>query len=440
MATRERTAAPPEPAGRRRFAVPPAMRFPAYRHYWLGTAASIAGFQVFQFAQFILVHYLTGSYFQLAILGLVSAVPGIALNLAGGVLADRVDQRRLIAATQVLNAILIAALGVLTLLQVVQVWHVMVSAVLSSAVFAFENPARQAFYPRLVDRSVMTSAVALQSAAWQGVRVVGPALAGIIIATIGSVESTGIAAAFFFSAAGFVTMALVMASLRAPAAPGRVQSGAARELVAGLRFIRGSTVVGFLISMSLFNALFGGAYLTLMPVLARDVLGVGADAQGWLMSAGGVGSLAVTVVLGSRRNLLRPGLLLIGGAVAYGLLIAAFTITAQEIGSFPLALLLMFGVGVFLSVYMTSLMTTLQLAVPDQMRGRVMGIFGMTYAMMPLSGLQASVIATATGVPVAVAIGGLLVAAFALGPALLNTRIRGLATETRKAGAGAQAV
>ena len=178
--------------------------------------------------------------------------------------------------------------------------------------------------------------------------------------------------------------------------------------------------------MTFFNSFFGMAYITMMPAFAVDILKVGARGQGLLMTVGGVGALGVTMLLSSAGNFHRKGLLIIGGGVAFGLSIVAFALTSRFVGSYPLALALMFVMGTSSSTYMISIMSSLQLLVPDRMRGRVMGFYGMTWSIMPLGGMQAGAVATFVGVPVAIAIGGALVAAFSLGPALINRQLRNL--------------
>ena len=414
---------PDAPAGsalRTLLSIPPALRYPQYRNYWFGTLASVCGFQMLMFAQGWLTYELTGSPLYLGYVAVASAVPSIALNLFGGVFADRLDKRKLIFYTQLLTAAIIFTLAFLTLFKVVRVEHIIALAFAAGAVNAFDQPARQALYPHLIDRRVIMSAVALNSAIWQGTRIVAPAVAGLIIGLIGT------ATAIFIAGAGFVVMAVVILALRLP----RIESGSTGSafgaLWEGLRFISGNTIFSFLIAMTFFNSFFGMAYITMMPAFAVDVLKVGPDGQGILMTVGGVGALGVTMLLSSAGNFHRKGLLIIGGGLAFGLSIVAFALTSMFIGSFYLALALMFVMGISSSTYMISIMSSLQLLVPDRMRGRVMGFYGMTWSIMPLGGMQAGAIAAFVGVPVAVAIGGGFVAAFALGPALVNRQVRNI--------------
>ena len=366
------------------------------------------------------MHQLTGSPLYLGYVGLVNAVPAIGLNLLGGVLADKVDKRRIIMITQFTIAGLVIILASLTLLEMVRVWHVLIIAFCAGVIEAFDGPAHESLYPHLVERKAIMSAVALDSSIWQGTRIVAPATAGLIIATAGT------SIAFYVAAVGFLTMGVVVLRLKLP--PIRVSTGAsaARELLDGLRFVRANSVFMFLIGMTFFNSFFGLGYVMMMPVFAEDILHVGAKGQGIILGAGGVGALITTLWLGSFDNLGRKGLLIIGGATIFGFAVAAFALTSEFVGSYLLAIVLMFVMGVFNSAYMISVMSSLQIMVPDHMRGRVMGLYGMTWSFLPLGGMQAGAIANVIGAPFAIAIGGFAVSAFALGPALVNKQVRNL--------------
>jgi MFS family permease len=409
------------------FGLPPALRYPAYRAFWLGLLASVAGFQMLRFGQYWLIYRLTGSPLALGYMGVASGIPAICLNLFGGAFADSIDQRRLIMTTQSLTAGLIWLLATLTLLDVVQMWHVLAIAFCAGAVEAFDQPARQAFYPHLIDRHVMLSAVALNSAIWQGTRIIAPAVAGFIIAWAGT------AVTFYLAGAGFLTMAAVVYRLKVPPLTRRARGGAVQEILEGLNFIRQNSLFSFLIAMTFFYSFFGLAYITMMPVLAVDVLQVGARGQGLLMGMGGIGSLLTTLWLSLHSNVGSRGWRIIGGAVMSGLSIATLGLTSAFVGSFPVALVLMFVIGMCNITYATSIQNSLQMLVPDHMRGRVMGFYGMTYNIMPLGGIVAGGLASLISAPFAVATGGFAVAAFALGPALLNREVRHLGARLHQA-------
>jgi MFS family permease len=396
--------------------LPPALHYPGYRAYWLGLLASVGGFQMLRFGQSWLIYQLTGSPLALGYVGLASGVSAIGLNLFGGVFADKFDQRRLIMTTQSLTAGLIFVLATLTLLDAVQVWHVVVIAFGVGAVEAFDGPARQVLYPHLIDRRV-----------WQGTRIIAPAVAGFIIAWAGT------AVAFYLAGLGFLTMATMTYGLRVSRITRKGRGSAAHDILEGLTFIRQNAAFSFLIAMTFFNSFFGLAYITLMPVLAVDILHVGAKGQGLLMSVGGMAALLTTLWLSSRSNVGSKGWLIIGGGVMSGLSVAALGLTSAFVGSFPLALAIMFVIGICNTTYTTSIQSSLQMLVPDGMRGRVMGFYGVTYNIVPLGGMLAGALANLITAPLAIAVGGLAVAAFAIGPAMMNAEIRNLRTLLRQA-------
>ncbi|MCH7736680.1 MAG: MFS transporter [Chloroflexi bacterium] len=385
--------------------------------------ASVSGYQMFRVGQGWLIYLITGSVWSLGLVGAANAIPAIFFNLFGGVFADRLDKRRLIMFTQLATGGLIFILATLTLLDRVESWHVLLIAFLAGGVEAFDNPARQALYPHLIDRSVMMSAVAMNSVIWQSTRIVAPAIAGILIDVINT-ESV-----LYISGMGFVVLAVVMARLKIAPIPRGALGSPIHDIKEGLRFIKVNSIFSFLIGMTFFNSFFGMAYVMLMPVFAVDILEVGARGQGLLLGMSGAGALVNTLYIGARGSVPNRGLAIIGGAVLFGLAVAAFALTSKYVGSLPLAMGLMFVMGVFNSVYMISVQSSLQIMVPDRMRGRVMGFYGMTWSIMPLGGLQASALTSIFTAPIAIAMGGLAVALFAIGPAAFNSTVRNLSSK-----------
>ena len=266
-------------------AFPPALHYPNYRAYWLGMLASVAGFRMFEFGQFWLAYQLTGSPLYLGYVGVAQAVPGVVLNLFGGVFADRLDKRRLIIITQVITAGLIFFLATVTALDVVNRWHVLLVAFLAGGVDAFNQPARQALFPYLIERLVMMSAVALNSTVWPGTAIVVPAIAGGIIA----LADTHVA--LYVASLGFLTMAVVVHRLNLPRIVIDAKGNPIQDLTEGLRFIVRNSIFSFLIAMTFFNSFFGISYQIMMPVFAVDVLKVGAPGQGMRLGVRGIGAL-----------------------------------------------------------------------------------------------------------------------------------------------------
>ena len=261
------------------------------------------------FGQGWLVFELTESPLYLGYVGLANASSVIALNLFGGVFADKLDKRRLILVTRLTIAMLIFALAALTLFEMVEVWHIMLIAFVAGAVDAFGQPAHDALYPHLIPRKTLVSAVALDEAAWHGTGIVAPALAGLVISL------TGTATVFFISGAGFVVMALVMLTLDVPKIPTSSGGNPMRDMAEGLKFIGGDVLFRFLIATLFFNSFFGMSYWQMMPAFSVDILEVGADGQGVLMSLGGVGALAAVMVLGSMSGSSYRGPMIVGGGI-----------------------------------------------------------------------------------------------------------------------------
>ncbi len=430
--------------------LPPALSYAPYRRYWAGAIASVVGYSLVYFTQGWLIHELTPSPLYLGLVAAANAVPAFLLTFVGGVYADRLDRRVVIFSSQLILATLAAIMAAINFLDAVEPWHIIAIAAAVGAVSAFDFPARQAFYPSLVERRDLASAVAMNALVWQGVRVAAPAAAGFLVASIDT------SAVFVIGAIGFGVMAVLLLVVRpllrpkaamedAPISepetecespggrpdrrPDASPKNAAGQLTEGLDFVRKKPEFRFLIGMVMFSSFFGTGYLVLMPVFAVDILDVGARGQGWMLAASGLGSITVTLWMATRGRLRGTGALVVGGAALSGVSVAGFALTTRYVGSYPLAIGLMFTTGLFTSTYMISIMSALQAMVPDRLRGRVMALYGVSWSVMLLGGLQAGLIAHFLDAPVAVAIGGIAVTAFALGPALANPTIRRLGAE-----------
>jgi MFS family permease len=411
---------------RRRLQVFTALKHDGFRRFWLGMVASVMGFQIMMVAQGWLVYELTDSKLFLGYLGLASGVPAIVLSLIGGVVADKVDQRRLLMLTQSISSLVMLTLATLVLLDMVQVWHLMVTAFLIGSVQAFDGPTRQAIFPHLIKREDMMNAVALNSMVWQGTRVLGPALGGIIIGT-----RLGIAPGFYAPFAGFLIMALMISTLRLPPIKRAEGTSVAQDMAEGIKFVHTNRIFTFLIGMSFFNSMFGMSYIFLFPVFAKDIFETGASGLGFLSAATGIGGLLGTFTTASLGNFQRKGWLLLGGAVFFGVFLILFAITSSIFASLPLAMFLIFLAGACTSIYMISILTTLQSLVPNELRGRVMGIYGMTFSVLPLGAMQAGGVAEFTSAPFAVALGGAAIIVLAVGMALTNRQVRDLGMQAK---------
>ena len=309
---------------RSRFQVFTALKSSGFRRYWSGLVASVLGFQIMTVAQGWLIYELTDSKLYLGYVGLAAGLPAVVLNLAGGVVADKVDQRRLLMVTQTVSGLVMGALATLTLMDLIQVWHILLTAFLIGSVQAFDNPTRMALFPHLIDRKDMSNAVALNAMVWQGTRVVGPALGGVIIVT--RLGPAGAAPAFYAPFLGFLIMAIMVSTLKLPHMQRTQETSMVQDMAQGLNFVRTHTIFVFLIGMTFFNSIFGMSYIFLLPAFARDVFDAGPSGLGYLHAASGAGALLGTLLMASLSHSRHRGWLLLGGAVLFGGFLILFAV------------------------------------------------------------------------------------------------------------------
>ncbi len=382
-----------------------ALRGPDFRRYWFGSAASVGAFQLLIMGQGWLVYELSGSPLQLGFLGAASSIPTIIASLAGGVVADRVDRRRMLIATSLVIASLLALLAALDGTDTVAVWHVLVIAGTTAFIIGFDFPARMAFFPSLIARDHMMSAVALNAMLWQGTRMFLPGLGGIIIA----LSDTWVV--FALGAVGFATMSWVMASFAPRKEPLGPAAPSGREFMDGLRFIATERLFLTLILLTYATTFFGISYVQLMPAFAR-MLGVNETGFGLILSATGVGSVTGTLIVATLQRSPRLGRLMLAslGSAALGFLAfnACVAFLSDHPAGYPLALACSVIASMFTAMFLVSSMTVMQLAVPDRLRGRVMGIHGICFSLIPLGGLLGGAIANATSPPVAAGLNAVL--------------------------------
>ena len=375
-----------------------ALRQPLFRRYWFGSAASVGAFQLLIMGQGWLVFELSGSPLQLGFLGAAASIPTIAASLAGGVIADRVDRRRLIIATSLGIALLLAGLATLDGSETVAVWHVLVIAGAIALIAGFDFPARLAFFPSLIGPGHMMSAVALNAMLWQGTRMFVPALGGLVIA----VSDTWVV--FALGALGFTTMAGVMASFAPPGRSTAPTAPSGREFMEGIRFIAGERLFLALILLTYATTFFGISYVQLMPAFAR-LLGVEEAGFGMMLSATGIGSVTGTLIVATLQRSPRLGKLMFASLGAAALSFFAFAVCVAHLAGHPAGYPVAVGCGVlaavFTSMFLVSSMTVMQLAVPDRLRGRVMGIHSICFSLIPLGGLLGGAVADATSPPFA---------------------------------------
>jgi MFS family permease len=388
-----------------------------YRLYWLGQLSSVLAQNMEGIAQSWLVLELTNSPLLLGLTGLAFAIPTITLTLLGGVIADRADRRRIMIFSQIGSASIFFILATLVVVQWIALWHVMTLAFLSGCIRAFDRPSRMALLPQMVPKEDIPNAVAVGGTIWQLNRLVGPAVAGLLIYLV------GIGPTFYFCFFASLSAVGLWLGIRFEHQPTAVSSGGLlQHVMDGLNFIRKNELYYTFISMTFFNSIFGMSYLILMPVFARDILNVGSQGFGFLQSAGGLGALLGVLAVAYFSHSGGKGLQVIGGAIIFGLLLIIFALSK----SYSLSLILACALGIASQFYITMINAILQVNLPDQLRGRVMSIYGLTWDLMPLGGLIAGAIAEYAGAPAAVVAGGVFVAVVALGVAIFLPNMRRL--------------
>jgi len=388
---------------------PPALRFRDFRLFWLGQLISLTGTWIQNVAQQWLVLELThNSPFMLGLVTAVQFTPMLLLALIGGAVADQVSKRNLILVTQIISGALALLLGILVQTGQVQYWHVLAIAAMLGIVNAFYTPARQAFTPELVSKEALLNAVALNSAVFNAARVLGPALGGILIATV------GLSLNFYLNAASFVAviagLLLIRSKPRERTNRGSSLVGDVRE---GLAYIVHTPVVYSLLALVGVASLFGLNFTTLLPIFARahSLLNVGSSGFGFLSAAMGVGSLCGALALAflNRREIARR--------FVYG---GAFTFTVTEIvfafsRLYGLSVALLVLIGLSMTFFTTTANTRILSLTPTHLQGRVMSVYALMFlGMTPFGAFLSGLIAEEAGAPVAMAIGGAVTLAFTL--------------------------
>lgn len=398
-----------------RFATFSTLRHRRFRYFWLGMLGSVFGISMDFVAAGWLVLQLTNSPLSLGATGLFQALPNILFTSFGGALADRVDRGRVLRVTQSIYMVLYILLGTLIVAEVVQVWHVYGFSFLFGTVRAFDSPSRQAIIPLLVPEEEIGAGVALINVVWQLPRLVGPAVAGVMIAAVGIGPT-------YYLAAGGMALAVVMFSCIGPARVVQTGTQFVRAIADGLDYIRRDSVVAALIGLTFFNSVFGMSYVFLLPVFARDILKVGSEGYGVLQAFAGIGGIVGVLLAARFARSGRQGWQSIVGAAAFGALLVGLALSPW----FGLSLALNALASAACQVYMTVINTVLLLIVPNDYRGRVLGVYGLTWSLVPMGAAVTGAIAEIAGAPFAVGLGGALVLITAVGVAASAPRVRQL--------------
>ena len=417
-----------------------ALRYRDFRLFWFGLLVSNIGTWMQMFGQGYLVVLLAVrdgvpqlAPLYLGLVGLARAIPGLALGLFGGALADRTDRRQLLLVTQSAAAVTAAILATLAISGRINIVEILLLGALNSTIFAFDAPTRQSMVPRLVPERDLMSAIGLNSAAFNGPQIIGPVIGGLIFAPFASTPTFGAGLLFYINAISY--LAVVVALLRMRPVPIIGRSGDVTMLESireGLAYIRQDVVVKWIVILAAATALFARPYIQLLPAVAHEVLKVGAVELSWMLAASGVGALAGALATSALGNLRRRGAVLIGSAVAFGLFLVAFTLQRSLVVSLPFLVLIGFSTMVFLGLANGLLQTRS----PDHLRGRVMSVYTMVFmGLMPLGSMVMGSIGSVVGTA-----GGLLAGAVVCTLVAVYASARVPSLRLAEGGAGARAV
>jgi MFS family permease len=374
-----------------------ALRHRDYRLFWCGQLVSLIGTWMQSVGQSWLVLELTGSAFQLGLVNALQFTPILLLSPLGGALSDRLGKRRILLVTQAAMMAQALVLAVLAHSGHVRYWHVAVLAAVYGLGRAVDIPTRQAFISDLVGKTDLPNAVALNSVVFNGARIVGPGVAGLLIARF------DVAAAFFLNAASFVGVLAALAAIRTEGAPQPDAPGLRQGVMAAASYAARTPPVAFTLGLLVVVSLLALNFNVVVPLIARDVLHEGAEGFGLLMSSLGAGAITGAMGLALLRRD-RPPLAFLAGAAAV-LCLGAMVLSLAD--RFGVAVVVLAVLGACQIYFTTSCNTTLQLVTPDGLRGRVMGLYALAFAgMTPFGSLLIGTVAEHLGVRAACALGG----------------------------------
>ncbi len=371
-----------------------------YRLFFGGQSISLIGTWLQLTAVSWLVFRLTHSSFLLGVVGFTSRIPTFLFASFAGVLVDRWNRHRLLVATQVFSMIQALILAVLVLTDTIAVWHIIALSFFLGLVNAFDVPVRQSFVVDMIERREdLGNAIALNSSMVNGARLVGPAVAGILIATLGE------GMCFLLNGLSFVAVIAALLAMRiAPKARDGPKTPLWRGLTEGYRYAFGFAPIRSLLLLLALVSFMGMPYTVLMPVFAGKILHGGPQTLGFLLGATGVGALAATMFLASRRSVLGLGRIIAIAPALFGMGLIAFSFSRL----FLLSEILMVVTGFGMMVQMTSTNTVLQTIVDEDKRGRVMSFYTMAFmGMVPFGSLFAGSLASAIGAPETTMVGGI---------------------------------
>jgi len=397
-----------------------ALRHRNFRLFFAGQFVSLTGTWMQTVAQSWLVYRMSGSVILLGTVGFASQIPVLLLAPFGGTAADRFDRRRILLVTQSWAMLLAGTLAALTLTGNIEIWHLLLIAVGFGVGNAFDIPTRQAFVSDMVGRDDLINAIALNSSMFNGARIVGPAIAGILVAAVGE------GWCFFGNSLSYIAVLICLLAMKIIPTVRRKLKSPFAEIKEGFVYVATTPPIRALLLLLGLVSLAGMPYAVLMPVFAADYLGGDSGTLGFLMGCSGIGALSAALTLASRRHVFGLGKWVAAACAGLGISLIAFSFSR----SVALSALILVPVGFSMMTQMASSNTLVQAMVPDELRGRVMSVYSMMFmGLAPLGSLLAGTVAGYLGPAETVAIGGSICV---IGAALFATRLPILGPQGRE--------
>jgi MFS family permease len=398
-----------------------ALRHRNYRLFFFGQIISLSGTWMQSVAQSWLVYRITGSVALLGLIGFASQFPIFLLTAFGGAVADRYSRRRILIVTQAFAMATASVLAFLTLSGFVEVWHLFALATVSGIVNAFDIPARQSFVMDMVGRDDLLNAVALNSSVFNGARIIGPAIAGVLVAAVGE------GWCFFGNAVSYTAVLTGLFAMQiVPKILPQKKGSAIEKIKEGFVFVARTKPIRSLMMLLGLVSLMGMPYAVLMPIFADEILHGGVRGLGILMGASGSGALAAALTLAAKKNLKGLGRWVAISSGVFGVFLILFSLSKI----FWLSALLLVPIGFSMMLQMASSNTLVQAMVPDELRGRVMAVYSMMFmGMAPIGALFAGSIANYLGAPNTVALGG---AMCIVGSILFGSQLKSFKHEAKR--------
>jgi MFS family permease len=375
-----------------------ALRHRNYRLFFIGQGTSLIGTWITRVATSWLVYRLTGSAWLLGIVGFAGQIPTFVIAPFAGVAVDRWNRHRVLVWTQVFSMLQSGGLAYFALRGTIRVWHVIVLVAIQGVINAFDTPARQAFVVEMVEkREDLPNAIALNSSLVNLARLVGPSIAGILIAAFGE------GCCFAIDAVSYIAVIASLVMMNVAVKPRKVPRHALVELREGFRYAASHVAIRAALMLLAFVSLVGAPYIVLLPIFAKEILHGGAHTLGILTGATGVGAIAGALWLASRRDSPDLERVITLAGTTFGLGLVAFSLSAK----LALSLVLLVGVGAGMMITMAAVNTRIQTLVEEDKRGRVMSFFTMAFfGMAPFGALAAGALAAKVGAPTTVMWGG----------------------------------